>query len=166
MALVTWGTCQFKFSSACGILAYTVLRRKYCSRELEPDFVCFCFFFIGCHRNVSTALVNAFEPVEFTWYFFPNSSIVIYFLNPLFRFICKESLCWQCSRRQEGEVKEAWKLCPESMWETHSAQWRATFQYRDLPELFCCLWKAFLRIARPMPSAALHLMSPLGPGKL
>lgn len=66
MAPVTRGKCLVKPSSVRGTLAYTV----HCSRELEPDFVCFCFFLIGCHRNISTALVNAFESMGFTFYFF------------------------------------------------------------------------------------------------
>lgn len=161
MALVTWGTCQVKLNSACGILAYTV----HCSRELEPEFACFCFFLIGCHRNISTALVNAFEPTGFTSFFFFYLRVAIHSLNPLFQSHCKESLCWQCLHSQEGEAKEAWKLCLQSTWETHSTQVRITFQYRDLPELFYCLCKAFLGIARPMPSTALHPIVPLKLGK-
>lgn len=162
MALVTWGTCQVKLNSACGILAYTV----HCSRELEPEFVCFCFFLIGCHRNISTALVNAFEPTGFTSFFFFYLRVAIHSLNPLFQSHCKESLCWQRLHSQEGEAKEAWKLCLQGTWETHSTQVRVTFQYRDLPELFYCLCKAFLEIARPMPSTALHPIVPLKLGKL
>lgn len=161
MALVTWRTCQVKLNSACGILAYTV----HCSRELEPDFVCFCFFLIGCHRNISMALVNAFEPTGFTYFFFFNLRVAIYSLNSLFQSHCKESLCWQRLHSQEGEAKEAWKLCLQSMWETHSTQVRVTFQYGDLPKLFYCLCKAFLEIARLMPSTALHPIFPLKSGK-
>lgn len=65
-----WGTCQVKLSSACGILAYSV----HCSRELEPDFVSFCLFLIGCHRSISTVVLSAFEPMDLTPFFFQLES--------------------------------------------------------------------------------------------
>lgn len=158
--ITTWGTCQVKLSSACGILAYSV----HCSRELEPDFVSFCLFLIGCHRSISTALLSAFEPMDFTPFFFFNLRVAIYSLNPLFQSLCKESLRWQCLHSPEGEAKEAWKLCLQTMWGTQSTQGRVTFQYRDLLQLFYCLCEAFLRIARPMPSTTLHPVFPLKSG--
>lgn len=104
-----WGTCQVKLSSACGILAYSV----HCSRELEPDFVCFCFFLIGYHRSISTALLSAFEPMDFTSFFFFNLRVAIYSLNPLFQSLCKENLHSVCTvrkvrqRRHENSASRA-----------------------------------------------------------
>lgn len=50
-------------NSALPMLHWHILYIPYCSRELEPDFVCFYFFLIGCHRNISTALVQHLNPL-------------------------------------------------------------------------------------------------------
>lgn len=114
--VTAWDTCQVKLTSACGILAYTV----HCSRKLVPDFVCFCFFLIGWHRNISTALVHAFEPTHFTSFFIFYLTVAIYSLNPLFPVPLQGkhplAVFAQSGRWGKGGLKTASRAC-----EVHTA---------------------------------------------